>query len=64
MEKEMNNVIPNFNKLFRPNEKFYIYGMQLPHQFDRASLLGTMYKLNKESIYSIVDLHHQKLLNY
>ena len=45
-----------FNKLFRPHEKFYIYGMQLPHQFDRVCLLGNMYKLNKKGIYSVVDL--------
>ena len=45
-----------FNKIYRPNEKFYVYGMQLPHQFDRVKLLGTMYKLHKADIYSIVDL--------
>jgi len=45
-----------FNKLFRPNEKLYIYGMQLPHQFDRVRLLGTIYKLHNKQIYSIVDL--------
>jgi len=46
-----------FNKLYRPHQRFYIYGMQLPHQFDRIRLLGTIYKLNSENIYSIVDLH-------
>ena len=46
-----------YNKIYRPHERFYIYGMQLPHQFDRVCLLGNMYKLNKENIYSIVDLH-------
>ena len=47
-----------FNKLFRPNtnKALYIYGMQLPHQFDRVRLLGTIYKLHKQQIYSIVDL--------
>jgi hypothetical protein len=46
-----------FNKLYRPHKSFYIYGMQLPHQFDRIRLLGTIYKLNSAKIYSIVDLH-------
>jgi hypothetical protein len=47
-----------FNKLFRPNTNkvLYIYGMQLPHQFDRVRLLGTIYKLHNKQIYSIVDL--------
>ena len=45
-----------FNKLYRPNENCHVYGMQLPHQFDRVKLLGTMYKLHKSGIYSIVDL--------
>jgi protein tyrosine phosphatase len=45
-----------FNKLYRPNINCNVYGMQLPHQFDRVKLLGTMYKLHKSGIYSIVDL--------
>jgi len=45
-----------FNKLYRPNINCHVYGMQLPHQFDRVKLLGTMYKLHKSGIYSIVDL--------
>jgi neurofilament heavy polypeptide len=45
-----------FNKLYRPNINCHVYGMQLPHQFDRVKLLGTMYKLHRSGIYSIVDL--------
>jgi len=54
--KSIQYVNSNFTKLYRPNQKFYVYGMQLPHQFDRVCLLATMYKLNCEGIYSIVDL--------
>jgi hypothetical protein len=54
--KSIQYVNSNFTKLYRPNLQFYVYGMQLPHQFDRVCLLGTMYKLNCEGIYSIVDL--------
>ena len=45
-------------KLYQANKRFHIYGMQLPHQFDRIALLQTFfYLLKNKKIYNIVDLH-------
>jgi hypothetical protein len=46
------------NKLYKPDDNFYMYGMQLPHQFDRFKLLQTMFYLFHNKIYNIVDLHN------
>lgn len=46
------------NKLYKPDNNFHIYGMQLPHQFDRFKLLQTMFYLFYNEIYNIVDLHN------
>ena len=53
----INYIDPGYNFFYRPNPEFHIYGMQLPHQFNRVELLSTMYKLHNRGIYSIVDLH-------
>lgn len=45
------------NTLYSVNKKFHIYGMQLPHQFDRIALLQTFFYLFKKKIYNMVDLH-------
>ena len=45
------------NELYRPDDNLYMYGMQLPHQFDRLKLLQSIFYLFKEKIYNIVDLH-------
>ena len=45
------------NKLYKPDDDFYIYGMQLPHQFNRYKLLQTILYLFHNKIYNIVDLH-------
>jgi len=44
------------NKLYKPVNNFNMYGMQLPHQFDRLKLLQSIFYLFKEKIYNIVDL--------
>jgi hypothetical protein len=47
-----------FASLYQPKKGLYIYGMQLPHQFDREKLFGTMlYLLSKKKIFNLVDLH-------
>ena len=46
------------NKLYKPDDDFYIYGMQLPHQFNRYKLLQTILYLFHNKIYNIVDLHN------
>ena len=46
------------NKLYKPDDNFYIYGMQLPHQFNRYKLLQTILYLFHNKIYNIVDLHN------
>ena len=56
-EKPIKYIDPGYNFFYRPNPEFHIYGMQLPHQFNRVELLSTMYKLHNRGIYSIVDLH-------
>ena len=43
--------------LYKPVHNLHMYGMQLPHQFNRKILLDTMINLIREKhIYSIVDL--------
>jgi hypothetical protein len=45
-------------ELYKPNNNLHMYGMQLPHQFDRLKLLNTIFYLfNNKNIYNIVDLH-------
>ena len=45
-------------ELYKPNNNLHIYGMQLPHQFDRLKLINTIFYLfNNKNIYNIVDLH-------
>ncbi len=45
-------------ELYKPNNNLHIYGMQLPHQFDRLKLLNSIFYLfNNKNIYNIVDLH-------
>ena len=46
------------NELYKPDDDFYIYGMQLPHQFNRYKLLQTILYLFHNKIYNIVDLHN------
>ena len=46
-----------YNTLYRPNDKLYLFGMQLPHQFNRDILLTTMIYLFHMKIYNIADLH-------
>lgn len=47
-----------FASLYQPKKSLYIYGMQLPHQFDREKLFETMlYLLSKKKIFNLVDLH-------
>ena len=46
-----------FNTIFQPIDKLYIYGMQLPHQFNRELLLNSMIYLFHMKIYNIADLH-------
>jgi hypothetical protein len=44
-------------ELYRIMDNLRLYGMQLPPQFDRRRLLGSMlYMIGEEGIYSIVDL--------
>jgi hypothetical protein len=44
--------------LYQPKKRLYIYGMQLPHQFDREKLFESMlYLLSNKKIYNFVDLH-------
>jgi hypothetical protein len=51
--------LPNkINELYKPSNDFYMYGMQLPHQFDRLKLLKTIFYLFNHQIYNIVDLHN------
>ena len=45
-----------FITLFRPNNKLHLYGMQLPHQFNRELLLNSMIYLFHKKIYNIADL--------
>jgi hypothetical protein len=45
-------------ELYKPDNNLHMYGMQLPHQFDRLKLLNTIFYLfNNKNIYNIVDLH-------
>lgn len=46
-----------YNTIFQPIDKLYIYGMQLPHQFNRELLLNSMIYLFHMKIYNIADLH-------
>jgi hypothetical protein len=47
-----------YAQLYQPIANLYMYGMQLPHQFDRKKLLNTIvYLLVKKNIYNFVDLH-------
>ena len=46
-----------YNTIYRPNDKLYLYGMQLPHQFNRDLLLTSMIYLFHMKIYNIADLH-------
>ena len=45
------------NTLYSVNKWFHLYGMQLPHQFDRIALLQRIFYLFKKKIYNMVDLH-------
>ena len=45
-----------FNIVFQPSIKLHLYGMQLPHQFNREWLLNTMIYLFHLKIYNIADL--------
>ena len=45
-----------FNVVFQPSIKLHLYGMQLPHQFNREWLLNTMIYLFHLKIYNIADL--------
>ena len=46
-----------FPGLYRTNRSLYMWGMQLPHQFDRVKVLKTMlYLIEQEDINTIVDL--------
>jgi hypothetical protein len=48
----------NITELYKPDNNLHMYGMQLPHQFDRLKLLNTIFYLfNNKNIYNIVDLH-------
>ena len=48
----------DYATLYQPTKVLNIYGMQLPHQFDRLKLFKTMlYLLSKKKIYNFVDLH-------
>ena len=47
-----------YTLLYQPINTLYMYGMQLPHQYNRKQLLETMlYLISKKSIYNYVDLH-------
>jgi hypothetical protein len=47
-----------YTLLYKPVHNLYMYGMQLPHQYNRKQLLETMlYLLVKKNIYNYVDLH-------
>jgi hypothetical protein len=47
-----------YTQLYKPVHNLYMYGMQLPHQYNRKQLLETMlYLISKKSIYNYVDLH-------
>ena len=47
-----------YTLLYKPVHNLYMYGMQLPHQYNRKQLLETMlYLLVKKNIYNFVDLH-------
>ena len=46
------------NELYQPSNDFYMYGMQLPHQFDRMLLFKTIFYLFDNKIYNIVDLQN------
>jgi hypothetical protein len=45
-----------FNTLFQPSDKLYMYGMQLPHQFNRELLLNSMLYLLHMKVYNVADL--------
>ena len=45
-----------FNTLFRPNRALHLFGMQLPHQFNRELLLKSAISLFHKKIYNIADL--------
>jgi protein-tyrosine phosphatase len=46
-----------FNTIFQPINNLHIFGMQLPHQFNRELLLNSMIYLFHMKIYNIADLH-------
>ena len=46
-----------YNTIYRPNDKLHLFGMQLPHQFNRDLLLKSMIYLLHMKIYNIADLH-------
>ena len=46
-----------YNTVYRPNDKLHLFGMQLPHQFNRDLLFTTMIYLFHMKIYNIADLH-------
>ena len=47
-----------FSTLYKPNPNISLYGMQIPQQFDRLSLMETIkYLMETRRIFSIVDLH-------
>ena len=47
-----------YTSLYQPINTLHMYGMQLPHQYNRKQLLETMfYLISKKSIYNYVDLH-------
>jgi hypothetical protein len=61
LRQNMVYIIPiGLNKLFQPITGIKMYGMQLPHQFNRFLLFETMKFLKEQNIYSIVDLHDCK----
>jgi len=45
-----------YNRKYQPNPVIQMYGMQLPHQFNRFLLLETMKLFKEQGIYTIVDL--------
>jgi protein-tyrosine phosphatase len=45
-----------FNSIYQPNNKLYLFGMQLPHQFNRELLFNTMVYLFHMKIYNLADL--------
>ena len=61
LKKLLDNNIPyprplTYNRKYQPNPAIQMYGMQLPHQFNRLLLLETMKLFKEQGIYTIVDL--------